>query len=326
MCFLCLQMFPEHLETCTPAAWLACSRAVHGEGQAAYMRNVQHMRSQKLTFLWADAPSYISGFREGSSSFGLGPWGGMSALRPCCWQQCNGGRRRKDGKNGCGLSSGFLPLWYLHVQRHFLAAFTCELESAIWAAALGCDYWCMSKDVNHRKAVQSPQEIGMLFSTCGVSPTRSLGTYFSNSYLVQVDWAPACTLGPRSMALWGCGAAEGGVCLSDRQATEHVTLHIITPSNVHFVFWKGRCGFEHSAAIKHCSQNTGWGLMDFFTVQLLFPIWTCCSWERMKVLLTSCYLMSFKEDQGDVSFHSCMHVFGTAWAWCCRGIVPAYRR
>lgn len=71
MCFLCLQMFPEHLETCTPAAWLACSRAVHGECQAAYMRNVQHMRSQKLTFLWADAPSYFR-FQRGIQQLWVG--------------------------------------------------------------------------------------------------------------------------------------------------------------------------------------------------------------------------------------------------------------
>ena len=62
------------------------------------------------------------------------------------------------------LNSSFLPPWYLPVWRHFLAAFTDELKSTGRAAALGCGYQCVSKDLNHRKGIQAPCETGTLCS------------------------------------------------------------------------------------------------------------------------------------------------------------------
>lgn len=45
-----------------------------------------------------------------------------------------------------------------------LGCITDELKSTSRAAALGCGYQCGSKDLNHRKGIQAPCEIGRLYS------------------------------------------------------------------------------------------------------------------------------------------------------------------
>lgn len=307
MCFLCLQMFAEHLRHAHVLhGWPVAELCV--ESQAAYMRNLLDMTSQKHIPV-SRCPLLYFRFQRGIQQLWVRTvrWHVFSApmlLAAVQW------RKKEERWEG----------WVWAV--FWLSAI---VVSPCAEALLGCIY--TQARVCHLSSCTGmwwPMDEQRCESQKGSSEPSG------NRHVVQHTWGEShqvtwniflqhllCSRGLSSSTYSGTQkhdsvgmwcSRERGVFV--RQAGYRVqTLHIITASNVHFVFWKGSCEFEHSAADKRCSQNTRWGLMDFFIIQILFLIWKCCSWKCIKVLLTSCIWWPSKELKGMyLSIAACMHL------------------